>query len=293
MIELKNINVSFGKHHVLRNLNETFESGEVIGLVAPNGTGKSTLLNVMMNYLKPQSGEVVIEGSKKYKGPKENSRIYQDISMMPDQNDLYPHLSGYDHLKMYQDMYKRKNISVDDVIKELEMGHYVKKKVSDYSLGMKQRLCFAMQMVSDTKIMLMDEVMNGLDPNNVELISKVIIKKRDEGKTIVIASHLLENLEKYSNRIFFLFGGVLELFLDKKQGYADESTYIRLKGISLEEATELFPDKYLVSLNEHGLVVRVEEKEQVTKALEKLIAADMLEFSVGHLSLTDSYQLKF
>jgi ABC-2 type transport system ATP-binding protein len=173
------------------------------------------------------------------------------------------------------------------------MGHYVKKKVSDYSLGMKQRLCFAMQMVSDTKIMLMDEVMNGLDPNNVELISKVIIKKRDEGKTIVIASHLLENLEKYSNRIFFLFGGVLELFLDKKEGYADDSTYIRLNGISLEEATELFPDKYLVSLNEQGLVVRVEEKEQLTKALEKLIAADMLEFSVGHLSLTDSYQLKF
>lgn len=59
--------MSFGKHHVLRNLNETFESGEVIGLVAPNGTGKSTLLNVMMNYLKPQSGEVVIEGSKNTK----------------------------------------------------------------------------------------------------------------------------------------------------------------------------------------------------------------------------------
>lgn len=67
---------------------------------------------------------------------------------------------------------------------------------------MKQRLCFAMQMVSDTSIMLMDEVMNGLDPNNVELISRVIIEKRDLGKTVVIASHLLENLEKYSNRIF-------------------------------------------------------------------------------------------
>lgn len=293
MIELKNINVSFGKHHVLRNLSETFESGEVIGLVAPNGTGKSTLLNVMMNYLKPQSGEVVIEGRKRYKGPKENSRIYQEISMMPDQNDLYPHLSGYDHLKMYQDMYKRKNISVEDVIKELEMGHYVKKKVSDYSLGIKQRLCFAMQMVSDTKIMLMDEVMNGLDPNNVELISKVIIKRRDEGKTIVIASHLLENLEKYSNRIFFLFGGILELFLNKNQGYADDSTYIRLNDVSLEKATELFPDKYLVSLNGQAVIIRVEEKEQLSKALDKLVEADILEFVVGHLSLTDSYQLKF
>lgn len=293
MIELKNINVSFGEHHVLKNLSMTFESGEVIGLVAPNGTGKSTLLNVMMNYLKPNSGEVVIDQTKRYKGPKENSIIYQNISMMPDQNDLYPHLSGYDHLKMFQDMYKRKNLSIDGVIKQLEMGHYVKKKVSNYSLGMKQRLCFAMQMVSDTRIMLMDEVMNGLDPNNVELISKVIIQKRDEGKIIVIASHLLENLEKYSNRIFFLFGGELELFLDKNEGYADESTYVRLTGITVEEAQTLFPNHYIVSLNDQGLVVRVAEKEHLIEVLNQLVEADILEFSVGHLSLSDSYQLKF
>ena len=293
MIELKNINVSFGEHHVLKNLSMTFESGEVIGLVAPNGTGKSTLLNVMMNYLKPNSGEVVIDYTKRYKGPKENSIIYQNISMMPDQNDLYPHLSGYDHLKMFQDMYKRKDLSIDVVVKQLEMGHYVKKKVSNYSLGMKQRLCFAMQMVSDTRIMLMDEVMNGLDPNNVELISKVITKKRDEGKIIVIASHLLENLEKYSNRIFFLFGGELELFLDKNEGYADESTYVRLTGITVEEAQTLFPNHYIVSLNDQGLVVRVAEKEHLIEVLNQLVEADILEFSVGHLSLSDSYQLKF
>lgn len=293
MIELKDISVSFGKHQVLKNISETFKTGEVVGLVAPNGTGKSTLLNVMMNYLKPQTGEVIIDESKKYKGPKENSTIYQDISMMPDQNDLYQHLSGYDHLKMYQDMYKRKNISIEEVINELEMTHYVKKKVSDYSLGMKQRLCFAMQMVSDTKIMLMDEVMNGLDPNNVELISQVIIKKRNQGKTIIIASHLLENLEKYSNRIFFLFDGQLELFLDKRQGYADDSTYIKVGNISLEEAQRLFPTNYIVSLNAHGIVIRIDDKNRLSQELEKLVTANMLEFSVGHLSLTDSYQLKF
>lgn len=293
MIELKDINVSFGKNHVLKNVNETFIAGEVIGLVAPNGTGKSTLLNVMMNYLKPQSGEVIIDDVKKYKGPRENSRLYQEISMMPDQNDLYSHLSGYDHLKMYKDMYKRKKLSIDDVVEELEMSHYVKKKVADYSLGMKQRLCFAMQVVSDTKIMLMDEVMNGLDPNNVELISQIIIKKRNEGKTIIIASHLLENLEKYSSRIFFLYNGQLELFLDKNKGYADSSTYIRLTSLSLEEVTEIFPSQCLISLNEQGIVVRIEEKTQLTDALEKLVATNILEFSVGHLSLTDSYQLKF
>ncbi|MEG0733151.1 MAG: ABC transporter ATP-binding protein [Vagococcus sp.] len=293
MIELKNISVNFGKHHVLRHVNMVFEVGEVVGLVAPNGTGKSTMLNVMMNYLKPKQGEVVIHETKRYKNPKENSKIYQEISMMPDQNDLYDHLSGYDHLKLYRNMWKTKTIEIDELVKRLEMSHYVKKKVGSYSLGMKQRLCFAMQIMSDTQIMLMDEVMNGLDPTNVELISNVIIEKKQEGKTIIIASHLLENLEKYSDRIFFLTGGDLELFLDKKQGYADESTYVKLANVSLEKMEKLFPTLYMVTLNEHELVIRVQDNANLTEVLSTLVNNDYKYFSVGHLSLPDAYQLKF
>lgn len=292
MIELKDISVSFGKRPILTNISETFEDGEVIGLVAPNGTGKSTLLNVLMNYLKPQSGEVIVNGTKKYKGPKENSKIYKEISMMPDQNDLYAHLSGYDHLKMYQNMWDSSR-DIDEVIEELQMGHYVKKKVGSYSLGMKQRLCFAMQMTSDTSIMLMDEVMNGLDPNNVELISQIISQKRDEGKTIVIASHLLENLEKYSNRIFFLYEEKLSLFLDKEKGYTDQSTYVKLADTDMEMIREWFPDLYLVALNQSEFIIRVEERQMLAEVLGTLINHNQLEFSVGHLSLTDAYQLKF
>ena len=293
MIELNNISVSFGQHVVLDKIDVTFMPGEVIGLVAPNGTGKSTLLNVCMNYLKPQTGKVIVHGTKTYKGPKENSQIYQDISMMPDQNDLYPHLTGYDHLKMYQDMWHSKNIKIDDVITQLEMGHYVKKKVASYSLGMKQRLCFAMQMVSDTSIMLMDEVMNGLDPNNVELISRVIIEKRDLGKTVVIASHLLENLEKYSNRIFFLFNAKLELFLDKEEGYADKATYVKLNSEEAKKVEDLFTNHYQVDLNHQDHLIRVDETAELPSVLSMLIEAGILEFSVGHLSLSDAYQLKF
>lgn len=293
MIELKDISVNFGKHHVLRHVNMVFEGGEVVGLVAPNGTGKSTMLNVMMNYLKPKQGEVVIHETKRYKNPKENSKIYQEISMMPDQNDLYDHLSGYDHLKLYRNMWKTKTIEIDELVKRLEMSHYVKKKVGSYSLGMKQRLCFAMQIMSDTQIMLMDEVMNGLDPTNVELISNVIIEKKQEGKTIIIASHLLENLEKYSDRIFFLTGGDLELFLDKKQGYADESTYVKLANVSLEKMEKLFPTLYMVTLNENELVIRVQDNANLTEVLSTLVNNDYKYFSVGHLSLPDAYQLKF
>lgn len=293
MIELKNISVSFKKHHVLRNVNMVFEVGEVVGLVAPNGTGKSTLLNVMMNYLKPTQGEVVIQDNKRYKNPKENSRMYQLISLMPDQNDLYDHLSGYDHLKLYKNIWKTKKIKIDDLVEQLEMKHYVKKKVGSYSLGMKQRLCFAMQIMSDTPIMLMDEVMNGLDPNNVELISSLIIEKKEEGKTIIIASHLLENLEKYSDRIFFLTGGNLELFLDKSQGYADESTYIKLINADMNEIERLFPKLYIVALNEHELLIRVQDQSHLPLTLSDLIDNKYNHFSVGQMSLPDAYQLKF
>ncbi|MDT2847736.1 ABC transporter ATP-binding protein [Vagococcus carniphilus] len=293
MIELKNISVSFGKHQVLRNINMVFEAGEVVGLVAPNGTGKSTLLNVMMNYLKPKQGEIIIEERKRYKNPKENSKIYQVISMMPDQNDLYDHLSGYEHLKLYQSMWKTKHLKIDELVKRLEMSHYVKKKVGSYSLGMKQRLCFAMQIMSDTKIMLMDEVMNGLDPNNVELISNVILEKKEEGKTIIIASHLLENLEKYSDRIFFVSGGNLELFLDKSEGYADDSTYIKLSHVNFETIQELFPSLYQVELNHHEMIIRVQDDEHLSETLTTLISHEYNQFSVGHLSLPDAYQLKF
>ena len=293
MIELKNISVSFGKQQVIKDVSISFFEGEVIGLVAPNGTGKSTLLNIMMNYLKPQTGEAIIHQDKRYGTPKVNSQIYREISMMPDQNDLYLHFTGFDHLKMFQDMWQSSQISLTDIVEELEMGHYVNKKVSGYSLGMKQRLCFAMQMASNTSIMLMDEVMNGLDPTNVELISQIILKKREEGKTIIIASHLLENLEKYANRIFFLTEGKLELFLDKTVGYADNRSYLKLTEISDDRIRRSFPHQEIIGLKNGMLLLPFDEKAQLEGAVAQLIQENILTFSIGKLSLSEAYQLKF
>src|SRR5690606_38054136 len=117
-------------------------------------------------------------------------KMHQQISMMPDQSDLYNHLSGRAHMKMYSLMWGSDPKLIDETIEALNMSHYVDKKTGTYSLGMRQRLCFAMQIVSNTSVMLMDEVMNGLDPNHVEMISQILVKKKQEGKLIIIASHL-------------------------------------------------------------------------------------------------------
>lgn len=174
MIQIDNVTVKFGKKIVLNNIDVMFKEGEIIGLVAPNGTGKSTLLNVLMNYVSPTTGQVIFNNNLKYSNQKSEAKIHSKITMMADQSDLYNHLNGRDHLNIYKKMWHQTSIEPDDVIDALKMNHYVDNKVRTYSLGMRQRLCLAMQIVSNTPFMLMDEVMNGLDPDNVELISKLL-----------------------------------------------------------------------------------------------------------------------
>ena len=181
MLHIENVSVDFSGKIVLKNINETFKPGEMIGLVAPNGTGKSTLMNVIMNYVKPTEGKVRYGDQLIYSSKSNEVKLHQKISMMADQSDLYNHLSGRAHMKMYSLMWGSNPKLIDETIAALNMGHYVDKKTGTYSLGMRQRLCFAMQIVSDTEIMLMDEVMNGLDPNHVEMISKILVQKRQRG----------------------------------------------------------------------------------------------------------------
>ncbi|AQP52930.1 hypothetical protein CBF34_05945 [Vagococcus penaei] len=291
MIELNKVNVSYGKKKILQDISMTFVSGEVVGLVAPNGTGKSTLLNALMNHVAVQSGTITFDQHLTYKNEKTRMKIYRMISIMPDQNDLYAHLTGWEHLKMYKGIWKAKKINLKQLVARLGMSHYVGQKVKTYSLGMKQRLCFAMQIACDTQIMLMDEVMNGLDPNNVELISEVIDEKRQEGKTILIASHLLENLHQYADRIFFIENGQLELFTADQQ--EDNAIYLKLSKVDYEllvekVGVEMFPIEI-----DHAVLVDVSQKEYRQLLINHLDDLDIMSYSVQPMDLTDTYKLKY
>ena len=97
MIDIQNITVQFGERKVLNDITIQFNQGEMIGLVAPNGTGKSTLMNVIMNYLVPTSGKIAFRDGLAYSSKTNEVKIHQFVSMMPDQSDLYNHLSGREH----------------------------------------------------------------------------------------------------------------------------------------------------------------------------------------------------
>jgi ABC-2 type transport system ATP-binding protein len=299
MIELKEIGVRFSGRDILKDISVVFKPGEIIGLVAPNGTGKSTLMNVIMNYLSPQSGQVIFNEKLGYTSKKNEVKIHQLVSMMPDQSDLYNYLSGREHLKIYCSMWSSDKQLIDQTIAALDMGSYINKKTGTYSLGMRQRLCFAMQIVSDTQMMLMDEVMNGLDPTQVEIISKILEQKKSEGKTIIVASHLLENLEKYADRIFFFKNGELELVSDLSPGFEQKAmTTIRvevLTEIVREMLIKEFPSLPIQTLPNGVTLIDIKgaASEQLTSIVALLQAYKVAEFSVGKVTLLDLYSMYY
>lgn len=299
MIELKNIHVQFSGKDILKDVSVMFHPGEIIGLVAPNGTGKSTLMNVIMNYVNPNRGKIILNHELEYSSKKNEANIHQHISMMPDQSDLYNHISGREHLKIYSSMWNTDPKSIDGIINELGMSSYINKKTGTYSLGMRQRLCFAMQIVSDTQVMLMDEVMNGLDPTHVELISNILVKKKSEGKTVLVASHLLENLEKYADQIFFINKGELIHVNELSPGFDErEITTVRLTEITNaihELFTERFPKTTIRLLPNGVTLIDVEgyTTEELSAIVEFLKENGLTEFSFGKVTLKDLYSMYY
>ncbi|ATP39154.1 ABC transporter ATP-binding protein [Solibacillus sp. R5-41] len=299
MIQIQNISVQFGDKKVLNDISITFEQGELIGLVAPNGTGKSTLMNVLMNYLQPTKGNVLFDNRLSYSSKSNEVKIHQFVSMMPDQSDLYNHLSGREHLKMFATMWKSDMKLIDETIAALNMGHYVNKKTGTYSLGMRQRLCFAMQIVANTEIMMMDEVMNGLDPNNVEIISKILMQKKAEGKLIIIASHLLDNLEKYADRIFLFNEGKLVDANEIVEGFSKATIKtIRVKKMH-EKLKETIKTKYPF-IEQQTLVSEMtllhlpsSEPQLLSELTAFLVEHHVVDFAFGKVTLNDLYALYY
>ena len=201
MLDVHIQSFSYGEKEVLNQIDLHLPPSQIIGLVAPNGVGKSTLIQILSGHLR-NNGILVSYQGKNY--TTDTLFMRQHIVKMPDQSELYDELNGIEHLNFYASMWKVASGTVQTVIEQLKMEDYIHLKVGEYSLGMRQRLCFALVLVTKADYMLVDEVMNGLDPDNVELISRVLRQLRNEGKTVVMASHLLNNLDSIADKIYFM-----------------------------------------------------------------------------------------
>lgn len=287
MLVIKNLTFSFGERCIFDNLNLKMSQGKIVGLVAPNGTGKSTLINLLLNNLKPQAGYIEYQGIR-YKNERNLTKLHKKICSFPDQSDLFSFMTGKEHLKLYASLWNDDQKAVDSIISRLNMDNYINQKVESYSLGMKQRLCFAMVVAADTPVMLLDEVMNGLDPQNVQLISKELLRLKSENKLIIMASHLLVNLQEYADEVIFLKDKNIAEIFDKT---SEKKKYLKVAVNDLNKEQLSLIDKTL----SNGLAIIDIEKindKQLTTLLIDLIR-DNISYSIEPLNLADIFNLLY
>lgn len=291
MLKLSNVTVAYNNKVILDSLDLTASKGEIIGVAAPNGTGKTTMFNVMANFVKPDSGHILFDGKYAYRNEKEELIIHKQLATFPEQKDLFEELSGVDHLKLYANMWKGTAENVPAIIERLQMGHYVKRKVRTYSLGMRQRLCFAMMMAADTPVMLMDEVMNGLDVDNVALISDCLMEMKKD-KLIFVASHLLENLDLYADRVIFLKAGKI---VHEQRFTGENDTYLKIEVSpeqygALKKEVELPEDHIYIAKHLLCLPLEGMSRTEQTKWMERMLSYNEKVMSVGPLGTVEYYE---
>lgn len=214
VLEVRDIHRNYGKKEVLKGVRFQIDSSEIVGLIGKNGAGKSTLFKVIAGLLKQKSGTVKIldqEVSSK------NRKIFQQVGCLIEQVSLYPHLTGYEHIQIVAKLTDTKiDEHVETLISTLKMNSYIHNKTKTYSQGMKQRLGILLAVLNKPKLLLLDEPLNGLDPEGVYEIRTFLLNIcHQEGMSLLISSHILSEMQIFCDRFLFLKDGVISKDLTK------------------------------------------------------------------------------
>lgn len=211
ILKLNNVSKIYNKRKVVDNLSLMLFEGEIFGFIGPNGSGKSTTIKMICGLTGISSGSIFVNG---YDVNKNFKKAISNIGAVVEYPQLYPYLSGKANLKLFAKFYgKSAELRIPNIIKILKMEDFINKKVSTYSLGMKQRLGIGHALLNKPKLLILDEPTNGLDPDGIKDIRTLLLNlSKHERMTIIISSHNLAELEQICNQIAVLRSGQLLSF---------------------------------------------------------------------------------
>lgn len=204
VLTLQNISKSYGKIQALNKLSFEIPPGCVFGVLGPNGSGKTTLLSIILDVLKADTGNFLWFGQP---GSPEQRKKIGSLLETP---NFYHYLSAVNNLKITNSISGRGNANaIDDVLQKVNLYERRNSRFSSYSLGMKQRLAIAAALLGEPKVLVLDEPTNGLDPVGIAEIRELMIALNKQGHTIIMASHLLDEVEKVCTHVAILKRGEL------------------------------------------------------------------------------------
>jgi len=211
VLKLNNVSKVYNGKKVVDNLSFMLFEGEIFGFIGPNGAGKSTTIKMICGLTSISSGSIFING---YSIDKNFEKAIANVGAVVEYPQLYPYLTGKANLKLFASFYgKAAKERIPNIIKILKMEDFINKKVSTYSLGMKQRLGIAQAMLNKPKLLILDEPTNGLDPDGIKDIRNLLqLLAKREKMAIIISSHNLAELEQICNQIAVIRLGKLLSF---------------------------------------------------------------------------------
>jgi len=284
VVEISQISKSYNSTRVVDNISFTVGQGEILGMVGPNGAGKTTTIRMLMDIIKPDSGEIKILGERI------NERTKNRIGYLPEERGLYRKITvseSMTYLAALKSMDKR--VAEDrarDLLQQVDMFKHKEKKIEGLSRGMGQIIQFIITILHDPKLVVLDEPFSGMDPVNKELIKGMIGELRNQGKTIILSTHLMSDVEELCDRVLMINKGKAVLYgsLDEiKSRYRNNSIFIEC---------DLLPEEItgVIGTKDHGKYVELflngntSSQEVLNNLVSKNVTINRFEVSTPSLN---------
>ncbi len=286
VLECNKVFKKIGHHVIVSDLSFSLNEGDILGFIGPNGAGKTTSIKLMLGLQSLSGGSVKILG---YDIKKDFVKAIRQVGAIVENPDLYMYLTGYENLKIASVFYQVDKNRIDEVVRLVGLEERIHDAVKNYSLGMRQRLGIAVAILHRPKLLILDEPMNGLDPEGIKDLKNILTTlARDYSMAIIISSHILSELESFCTRICIFSKGRVE-----KDASIAEIKRITKKERYCLEVSDTNLDSILTSYrvldNEHIEVSTT--RENIVNILKALLLNDIFVYEVKRevLSLEDVF----
>lgn len=272
VLEVKNLSKKIGKKEILKDLNFITYESEIIGLLGPNGSGKTTTMKCISGAYIPTEGTINING---YDIVKQHEYAMEACGISIDGPVLYHHLKGIENLKIMGKYKKVSNKKIEEIASFSGLGNRLYDSVDTYSLGMKQRLSLSMTIMNDPKLILLDEPTNGLDPEAVFLLREELNKLKQKGASIIISSHSLGEIEKIADRsIFIKDGEILETVTT--DNIFEKILKYRISVQNLNNAIQEIPTEIITKIYGNNIECAFIDEYQFTEIIKKISSNNLI-----------------
>lgn len=271
LLNVVDLDKSFGKQQVLHGVSFSVATGHIVGLVGPNGAGKSTIMKSILGLIPTDGGKITIADDPV------SITSHQELAQVGaliEYPGIYPFLTGKQHLQLFAN-HKNRQANIEQVVNALGMQRYINQRAKQYSLGMKQKLGIAQALVNHPRLVILDEPMNGLDPQAVKNLRDYIRQLADEGTSFLISSHILSELEKLADDILILDHGQIVRQSSMNELVQSGGTSYIIRTNKDTQAKEVLTNAGINLLPNQAIMIAQERLNSLDEVLRLLIAANI------------------